>query len=369
MSIWILVSDASRATLYAAEKRDHDWQVVDSYSHQESRLKDSELTPTEPGHSAKSKGSSRHTALEPTTSPHEAEAEHFAQQLADVLTAGTMLRSYDSVVLVAPPHFLGLLRRCLSNETQKRLLTAIDKDYTFADPHEARRRLEDTIFPADVLILMASSNAIGESILPPRGDGIGPRRLRCDMNRNPLEIFTIGHSTHTLERFLELLTAHGIAVLADIRRFPGSRKFPQFNQGNLALVLPTVGIEYRWFEVLGGRRRAATEQLSNNSGLRNASFRNYADYMLSQDFRDGIKQLLAVAAQKPTAIMCSESVFWRCHRRLVSDYLVVQGITVRHIMPSGDLRPHTLTSGAKVVNGKLSYPPPGAAPAQLSLDM
>jgi protein required for attachment to host cells len=149
MSLWILVSDASRATLYAAEKRGHDWHVVDSYTHPESRLKDSELTSTEPGHSAKSKGSARHTALEPDTDPKQSEMEHFAEQLADVLTAGTMLKSYDRLVLAAPPHFLGLLRKHLSSETAKRLLAEINKDYTFADPHEARKRLEDAIFPAE----------------------------------------------------------------------------------------------------------------------------------------------------------------------------------------------------------------------------
>jgi protein required for attachment to host cells len=148
MSIWILVSDASRATLFSTEKRGDDWQVVDTYSHPESRLKDSELTPTEPGHSAKSKGGSRHTTFEPDTDPKQVEMEHFAQQLADMLTAGTMLKRYDFVVLVAPPHFLGLLRKRLSAETEKRLLTVIHKDYTFVDPREARQRLEEAIFDA-----------------------------------------------------------------------------------------------------------------------------------------------------------------------------------------------------------------------------
>jgi len=146
MSIWILVSDACRATLYATEKRGDDWKVVDTYVHPESRLKNSELTPTEPGHSAKSKGSSRHTTMEPDTSPKLAEMEHFAQQLADVLSAGTTHRSYDRVFLVAPPHFLGLLRHRLSGETEKRLISVVHKNYTFADAHEARRRLEDEIF-------------------------------------------------------------------------------------------------------------------------------------------------------------------------------------------------------------------------------
>jgi protein required for attachment to host cells len=146
VSIWILVSDASRATLYATERQGDDWHVLNYYRHPESRLKNCELTSTEPGHSAKSKGGSRHTALEPETSPKEAEMEHFAQQLADALAAGTTQRSFDTVVLVAPPHFLGLLRHRLSPETEKRLGGVVHKNYTFADAREARRRLEDTVF-------------------------------------------------------------------------------------------------------------------------------------------------------------------------------------------------------------------------------
>jgi protein required for attachment to host cells len=146
MSTWILVSDACRATLFATERRGDDWQVIASYSHPESRLKNSELTSTEPGHSLKSKGGSRHTVMEPETSPKQAEMEHFAQELADILAAGTKQRSFCTVVLVAPPHFLGLLRLRLSTETRKRLGAVIDKDYTFADAQEARRRLEDAVF-------------------------------------------------------------------------------------------------------------------------------------------------------------------------------------------------------------------------------
>jgi uncharacterized protein (DUF488 family) len=181
------------------------------------------------------------------------------------------------------------------------------------------------------------------------------------------QLFTIGHSTHPLNRFLALLAPHGIEVLADIRRFPGSRKFPHFNQDNLALALQEAGIEYLWIETLGGRRRKKTNGSSNNLGLRNESFRNYADYMLTEEFREGVKQLLAVATEKPTAFMCSESVFWRCHRRLVSDFLLAKGITVQHIMPSGELRPHTLTEGARVEAGELTYPPPEEAADEASL--
>ena len=179
------------------------------------------------------------------------------------------------------------------------------------------------------------------------------------------DLFTIGHSTHDLDRFLHLLGAHDVRALVDIRRFPGSRKFPQFNQESLTGSLATVGIEYHWLESLGGRRGKVSSDSLKNSGLRNDSFRNYADYMLTDEFREGVNQLLEIATGKPTAYMCSESVFWRCHRRLVSDYLLVKGISVQHIMPTGDLRPHTLTDGARVVGGELTYPPPGADQAFL----
>ena len=179
-----------------------------------------------------------------------------------------------------------------------------------------------------------------------------------------LSLYTIGHSTHSLEQFVELLQQHHIGVLADIRRFPGSRKFPHFNRENLAAALPEAGIEYYWLEALGGRRKSKTVS-SLNLGLRNESFRNYADYMLTEEFRSAIQQLLNLAADKPTAYMCSESVFWRCHRRLVSDYLLVQGTIVQHIMPNGALRPHTLTEGAQVKGGQLTYPAAGSDQGRL----
>lgn len=178
-------------------------------------------------------------------------------------------------------------------------------------------------------------------------------------------LFTIGHSTHELDPFLALLGQHDIQVLADIRRFPGSRKFPHFNSENLATILPGKGIEYHWLEVLGGRRRKEPGGKSNNLGLRNESFRNYADYMQTAEFRQGVNQLLRYAAEKPTAFMCSESVFWRCHRRLASDYLLMQGIAVQHIMPSGELRPHTLTEGARIEGQEVTYPPRGDDRTQL----
>lgn len=180
----------------------------------------------------------------------------------------------------------------------------------------------------------------------------------------PTELFTIGHSTHSLDRFLALLAQHRIEMVADIRRFPSSRKFPQFNQESLASTLQEAGVEYRWFEALGGRR-GKTTTTSSNLGLRNESFRNYADYMRTEEFRAGVDQLLEMGQLKRTGFMCSEGLFWRCHRRLVSDFLLAKGITVQHIMPSGETQPHNLTKGAKIDDGNLSYPPPDADQTQL----
>ena len=182
------------------------------------------------------------------------------------------------------------------------------------------------------------------------------------------ELFTIGHSTHPVDRFLALLAQHHIERVADIRRFPGSRKYPHFNRDSLAASLPEAGVGYDWIELLGGRRRKESGGPSNNLGLRNESFRNYADYMTTEEFREGVKQLLNDAEQKRTAFMCSEGVFWRCHRRLVSDYLHARGIVVQHIMPSGKLQPHTLTSGAEIAEGEVTYPLPKSGQSEVSFE-
>lgn len=169
------------------------------------------------------------------------------------------------------------------------------------------------------------------------------------------QLFTIGHSNHPLDRFLALLAQHEIDAVVDIRRFPGSRKHPHFNQENLAASLKEAGVEYRWIEALGGRRRKQHGD-SPNLGLHNEGFRNYADYMLTEEFQKGVAELLKVARHKRTAFMCAEGLFWQCHRRLVSDFLLANELTVQHIMPNGDLRPHTLTEGAKMDEGRVTYP-------------
>jgi uncharacterized protein (DUF488 family) len=171
----------------------------------------------------------------------------------------------------------------------------------------------------------------------------------------PPAVLTIGHSNHPLERFLALLAQHKIEALVDIRRFPGSRKHPHFNQDNLAAALPKSGVEYHWLEALGGRRHKQREE-SPNRGLENKGFRNYADYMLTDEFREGVEKLLEVVRRKRTAILCAEGLFWQCHRRLVSDFPAANGVTVQHIMPGGELRPHKLTAGAVIENRRVTYP-------------
>jgi len=180
-----------------------------------------------------------------------------------------------------------------------------------------------------------------------------------------LELFTIGHSTHPIEKFLALLNEHEIRAIADVRRFPGSRKHPQFNQAEFAAALSAAGIEYHWLQALGGRRGKTQGASDLNRGWRNDSFRNYADYMQTPDFRAGIAELLALAEQNRTATMCSEGLFWRCHRRLVSDYLLAQAHTVWNIMPDGKLQPHGLTAGAVINAGSVSYPAPDADQGRL----
>jgi uncharacterized protein (DUF488 family) len=170
-------------------------------------------------------------------------------------------------------------------------------------------------------------------------------------------IRTIGHSNLPIERFVELLVQHRIEALADIRRFPSSRKHPHFNRESLAASLRGKNIGYEWFEELGGRRPASVETASPNEGLRNHSFRNYADYMLTPPFQQGIDKLLALAQDGSTAIMCAEGLWWQCHRRLVSDYLLANGQAVEHIFPNGQAKPHALTPEARSAAGRVTYPP------------
>ncbi len=168
-------------------------------------------------------------------------------------------------------------------------------------------------------------------------------------------VYTIGHSTRTLEEFIAALQAHGITTLVDIRAFPMSRRLPHFNRESLELELPKHGIAYVWMKELGGRRKKMRDD-SPNTGLRNESFRNYADYMLTPEFAQGIVRLLQLAEQSNTAIMCAERVYFQCHRMLVSDYLTAHGHTVWHIDDDKrPLRPHKLMAEAHLVKGRLLY--------------
>lgn len=152
---------------------------------------------------------------------------------------------------------------------------------------------------------------------------------------------------------MDSLKASEIQTLVDVRSFPGSRRYPHFNKENLRSSLAGAGIDYVHLPELGGRRRARTDSI--NLAWRNESFRGYADYMETGGFADGISKLLDIAARRRTAIMCAESLWWRCHRSLISDYLKVQGIEVIHILAGGKSEPHPYTSAARIVDGRLSY--------------
>jgi len=167
-------------------------------------------------------------------------------------------------------------------------------------------------------------------------------------------LYTIGHSTRTLEELIEALQAHKIATLVDIRAFPMSRWLPHFNREVLEQKLPEAGIAYVWMKELGGRRRKIRDD-SPNVALRNYSFRNYADYMLTVEFETAISQLLELAEKQHTAIMCAERVYFHCHRMLVSDYLVANGHDVLHVDGVGPVRPHKLMPEAHLVEGKVIY--------------
>jgi len=154
---------------------------------------------------------------------------------------------------------------------------------------------------------------------------------------------------------VRLLSANGVAIVADVRKIRASRAFPHFGEARLSRALEKAGIRYEPVLELAGRR-PKSPQPQERPCFRNTGFRNYADYMLTDEFRAGVEKLLEVAGQKRTAIMCAEGLFWQCHRRLVSDLLVANGVTVEHIMPSGELRPHTLTKGAVVEGERVTYP-------------
>lgn len=166
-------------------------------------------------------------------------------------------------------------------------------------------------------------------------------------------IWTIGHSTRTFDEFLKLLQSFKIKSLVDVRHYPGSRKFPQFNKDSLEKSLPENNIEYTHLIDLGGRRKPNSN--SKNDGWRLDSFKGYADYMATEDFKQALNTLKEIAAEKQTAIMCAEAVWWSCHRSLISDILKVDGWEVLHIMSENKATEHPYTAPVRIVDGKLNY--------------
>jgi uncharacterized protein (DUF488 family) len=196
---------------------------------------------------------------------------------------------------------------------------------------------------------------------PPRAR----RRARRPVPRGAADearalIHTVGHSTRERDELVALLRAHGVDALADVRRFPGSKRLPHFNAEALAAALPADGIAYEHYPELGGRRSRVPG--SPNGGWDNASFQGYADHMASEEFARGVDRLEAWARERRVAVMCAEAPWWRCHRRLLADALVVRGHEVCHIVGAGAAAEHTLTPFAQVDDGRLTYPP-----SQLSL--
>ncbi len=167
-------------------------------------------------------------------------------------------------------------------------------------------------------------------------------------------LYTIGHSTRTLDDLLSALKAHSIETLVDIRAFPTSRRLPHFNRESLERELPRQGIHYVWMKALGGYRKK-TRADSPHTALRSAGFRNYADYTLTAEFVQAIDDLLRIAQHSRTAYMCAERLYFRCHRMIVSDWLVAHGHDVLHIDAEGPPRPHKLTSEARMIDGQMIY--------------
>jgi len=173
----------------------------------------------------------------------------------------------------------------------------------------------------------------------------------------PPPFHTIGHSTRTIEDFVELLRIGGVAMVIDIRTLPRSRTNPQYNEDGLGEALGAWQIGHRRIPALGGLRSRVREVPPELNGWwENRSFHNYADHALSEDFRAGLEELVALGRERPVAMMCSEAVWWRCHRRIVADHLIARGETVFHLMDGGRAEPARLSEGARAVDGVVTYP-------------
>ena len=193
--------------------------------------------------------------------------------------------------------------------------------------------------------------------MPAGEDGRQGGRLKS--SRTTAEpIYTIGHSTRSFDELAEVLASHGVRQLVDIRSIRRSRTNPQFDEPKLARMLPRRGIAYVTLPALGGRRgKAKRPPARSNAAWQHPAFRNYADYAASVEFRDGLAHLRALAKKAPTAIMCAEAPWWRCHRRIVADHLLARGVPVVHLMTKTRAEPATLTPFAKVARGSVYYPP------------
>lgn len=179
-----------------------------------------------------------------------------------------------------------------------------------------------------------------------------------------VELLTVGHGTLPAERLADLLRSNDVEVLVDVRSYPGSRRNPQFGREEMAAWVPAAGIDYRWERRLGGRRPVRPD--SPNVALRNDAFRGYADHMAGAEFRTALDDLLATATSRRTAAMCSESVWWRCHRRLIADAAVlVHGATVTHLMHDGRSVDHPVTAAARRADDHVVYDVGGDAPLPL----
>ena len=184
------------------------------------------------------------------------------------------------------------------------------------------------------------------------------------METTDRQLFTIGHSTRSLEDLLRLLRVYQIACLADVRTIPRSRHTPQFNREALKVDLSKAALRYVHLPRLGGLRKSSGK-LSPNSGWRHAGFRGFADYMQTDEFARSLDELWSLAGQAPTAIMCAEALYWRCHRSLIADAFTVRGGIVSHILSDQRVEAHRLTSFAVVMEGRIIYPPPPLAQASL----
>ena len=166
-------------------------------------------------------------------------------------------------------------------------------------------------------------------------------------------VWTVGHSNHPIERFVEILNAHGIERVIDVRRFPASRKWPHFNAASLAMSLPAAGIDYVGMPEMGGRRKAAPD--SPHTAWRVEAFRGYADFMDTPEFAESLRRVIELSAEKRSALMCAESLPWRCHRSLIADALLARGFEVLEILSEKEARPHKLPGFARLEGTRVVY--------------